>query len=267
MGIFSRLSTLLKSNVNDAISKAEDPEKILNQLILDMREQMATAKKQVAVAIADEKRLQKQFEDQAAAAAEWERKAMLAVNAGRDELAVEALARQKTAKDLATEYEKQFLLQKQATDKLRESLRQLNDKVEEAKRKKDLLIARQRRAEAQQQIHDTISGMGTNSAFDTFDRMAQKVDQIEAEADASVQLAEDMSGMDLDGKFKDLERDSGTSDALAALKARMAAGTSAAPAETAKPAATNVDDFNFEELEAELAAARTNQGGNSNNQF
>ena len=266
MGIWSRLTTLLKSNVNDAISKAEDPEKILNQLILDMREQMVTAKKQVAVAIADEKRLQKQFQDNAAAAAEWERKAMLAVNAGRDDLAVEALNRQKSAQDLAQEYEKQYNLQKAATDKLRESLRQLNDKVEEARRKKDLLIARQRRAEAQQQIHDTISGLGDNSAFDSFERMAQKVDQMEAEADASVELAESMTGMDLQGQFKDLERTTGTSDALAALKARMAGGTTAAEnndAPAAEQTSTNIDDFNFEELEAELA--KTNN--NSSNQF
>src|SRR5690625_3062884 len=85
MSIWQRLKTLFKSNVNDAISKREDPEKILNQLVIDMREQLVTAKKQVAIAIADEKRLKKQFEEAAARANEWEQKAMLAVKAGRDD--------------------------------------------------------------------------------------------------------------------------------------------------------------------------------------
>lgn len=255
MGIFSRLATLFKSNANHAISQAENPEKILNQLILDMREQMVNAKKQVAVAIADEKRLEKQARDAAEQAAEWERKAMLAVNAGRDDLAMEALTQQKQHGGLALEYQKQWELQKNATDKLRVSLRQLNDKIEDARRKKDLLIARSRRAEAQKQIHDTLSGLGDNSAFDTFDRMAQKVDRIEAESDASVELSNDLSDMNLADKFKDLEATAGTSDALEALKARMNK-PSAAPVVTPQAA----EAFNFEELEAELAAA--NDGGN-----
>lgn len=256
MGIFSRLSTLFKSNINDAISKSEDPEKILNQLILDMREQLVTAKKQVAVAIADEKRLEKQFQDAAAQANEWERKAMTAVNAGRDDLALEALQRQKQSAELATEYQKQYELQKAATEKLRAALRQLNDKIEEARRKKDLLIARQRRAEAQEQIHNTLSGLGDNSAFDTFDRMAEKVDRMEAQADASVELSRDMADLNLDDKFAELDRTSGTSDALEALKARMGKSTAAAPATPS----TAASEFDFEELEAELAGIGNTNG-------
>ena len=93
MGIFSRLGSLIKSNLNDLISKAEDPEKMLNQVLIDMRNQLVEAKKQVAVAIADEKRLGKQLDQEVAASQEWERKAMLAVRAGDDGLAKEALAR------------------------------------------------------------------------------------------------------------------------------------------------------------------------------
>jgi len=265
MGIFSRLSTLFKSNINSAISKAEDPEKVLNQLILDMREQLITAKKQVAVAIADEKRLAKQFQDAADQANEWERKAMTAVNAGRDDLAMEALQRQKQSAELAQEFQKQHALQKAATEKLRASLRQLNDKIEEARRKKDLLIARQRRAEAQTQIHDTLSGMGDNSAFDTFDRMAEKVDRMEAEADASAELASDMADTNLDEKFRDLERTAGTSDALEALKARMGKAADAQPAATAAQATTEASEFDFEELEAELASMRVEDGNKNGN--
>src|SRR5438270_11186027 len=104
MGIFQRIGTLIKSNINDLISKAEDPEKMLNQVLTDMKNQLVEAKKQVAVAIGDEKRLKKQWEDQIASAKEWERKAMLAVQAGDDELAKEALGRQKEHEDLTTQF-------------------------------------------------------------------------------------------------------------------------------------------------------------------
>ena len=271
MGVFSRLGTLIKSNINDLISRSEDPEKILNQLILDMREQLIAAKKQVAVAIADEKRLAKQLENELNLARDWESKAMTAVRAQRDDLAVQALSRQQQHQQLADEYRKQWEMQKQATDQLRVALRQLNDKIEEAKRKKDLLIARKRRAEAQSKIHDTMSGLGDSSAFDTFDRMAQKVDQMEAEAEASVTLANDLSGADLDSQFRDLQVETGTSDALAALKARMSG--QAAPA--AAPAQQASRELSFDEIEAELAAIGqeeqaqqgANRGGFSRDDF
>ena len=254
MSIWQRIKTLFKSNVNAAISKREDPEKILNQLIIDMREQLVTAKKQVAIAIADEKRLKKQFEEAAEKANEWEKKAMLAVKAERDDLAVQALNRQKEAANLAKEYQKQFEGQREATEKLRASLRQLNDKIEEARRKKDLLVARQRRAEAQGKIHETLSNMGDNSAFDTFDRMAEKVDQMEAEAEAHEELSDDMSGMDLEAQFRDLESSAGADDALAALKERMGQSSEADAAIAEQESSDSTEELSFEELEAEFAS-------------
>src|SRR5438128_1515381 len=95
MGIFSRLAQLIKSNLNDLISKSEDPEKMLNQVVLDMNNQLVEAKKQVAASIADEKRLAKQYEQEMAHAAEWERRAMMALRAGNEDLATEALQRKK----------------------------------------------------------------------------------------------------------------------------------------------------------------------------
>src|SRR2546423_6907683 len=192
MGIFSRLGTLIKSNLNDLISKAEDPEKMLNQVLTDMKTQLVEAKKQVAVAIGDEKRLKKQWEEQGAQSKEWERKAMLAVQAGDDELAKEALMRQKEHDDLSTQFEQQWHLQKQAVDKLKDQLRVLNNKIEEAKRKKNILIARAKRAEAQKTIQATMQGISDTSAFETFDRMAEKVEQAEAEAEAGGELAGEM---------------------------------------------------------------------------
>lgn len=221
MGIFGRIGTLLKANINDLVNKAEDPEKILNQLILDMKEQLIEAKKQVAVAIADEKRLKKQLDNELHMSREWEKKAMMAVRAGRDDLASEALTRKAEHDKLASEFQAHWEAQKAAADKLRDSLRQLNTKIEEANRRKNLLIARQKRAEAQKTIQETMSGLSDTSAFDTFDRMAQKIDQIEAEAEASADLAQGFSGDDLASQFENLEKGHGADEALLALKAKM----------------------------------------------
>ena len=146
MGIFARLATLIKSNLNDLISSSEDPEKMLNQVVLDMANQLIEEKKQVAVSIADEKRLAKQAEQEAANAAEWERRAMLAIKAGDDVLAKEALGRKKEHDQLATTLKDQWQKQKQAVDQLKTALKLLNAKIEEAKRKKNVLIARKKRA-------------------------------------------------------------------------------------------------------------------------
>lgn len=228
MGIFSRIATLIKSNVNDVISKAEDPEKMLNQVILEMQQQLVEAKKQVAVSIADEKRLQKQYEAEAQHAREWEKKAMMAVRAGDDNLAKEALVRKAEHDKLAAEYQKQWQMQKDAADKLKGALRTLNNKIEEAKRKKNLLIARQKRAEATKTIQATMNGLTDTSAFDTFERMEQKVNQMEAEAEAAGELTADYGSDSLDARFAQLEVSGGADDALAALKAKM--GLAAAPA-------------------------------------
>src|SRR5882757_7525399 len=216
MGIFSRLGTLIKSNLNDLISKAEDPQKMLNQIVVEMQNQLVEAKKQVAVSIADEKRLKKNWDEQVELSAEWERKAMLAVRGSDDALAKEALVRKTEHDKQQVEFEKQWRLQKDAVEKLKEQLRTLNDKIEEAKRKKNILIARQKRAEAQKAIQDTMRGLSDNSAFDTFD-------QIEAESEASVELGGELAGDTLQQKFKKLESASGGGSdlALAELKAKM----------------------------------------------
>jgi phage shock protein A len=231
MGIFSRLAQLIKSNLNDLISKSEDPEKMLNQLVLDMNNQLVEAKKQVASAIADEKRLAKQGEQETANATEWERRAMMALRAGNEELAKEALARKKEHDTLAATFQEQWQKQKTSVDQLKRSLRALNDKIEEAKRKKNILIARKKRAEAQKSIQETMHGLKDQSAFETFDRMAGKIDQLEAEAEAGAEIAEEYTGDTLASKFAGLEQTASGEDDLLALKRKMGL----APAETPKP--------------------------------
>src|SRR3954470_23532160 len=223
MGIFSRLGTLIKSNINDLITKAEDPEKMLSQVLLEMQQQLVEAKKAVAVAIADEKKLQKQYTAETDKSKEWERKAMVAVRAGDDNLARQALARKQEHETIANQFQQQWIAQKQAVEKLKDALRLLNNKIEEAKRKKNILIARKKRAEAQQQIANTMQGLGDTSAFDTFDRMAERIQLMEAEAEAGAELAGELSGDTLESKFLQLEQGPGGSDddALSELKAKM----------------------------------------------
>jgi len=235
MGIFDRLATLLKSNINDLISKAEDPEKMLDQIVTDMRNQLARAKQQVAAAIADEKRLKDQAEAEYKAAADWENKAMLAIKEGRDDLAKQALVRQSEHDEHARTLETTWQAHQAETEKLKNSLRDLNDKIEEAKRKKNLLLARQRRAQAQQKISETMSSMSEKSAFEAFARMEDKITSNERLIKASSEIDEEFSGDRLAHDFKRLEKSAGSASAdqqLMALKQKMGllgSGSSAPP--------------------------------------
>ena len=222
MGILDRIRTVLKSNINALISKAEDPEKMLNQIVIDMNEQLLEAKKQVAMSIADEKKLERQTLENKSQAEDWEKKAMLAVKAGKDDLAKEALLRKQEYQGYAASFQKEFESQHASVEQLKDALRQLSSKIEEAGRKKNLLIARAKRAEAQKQIQQTMGSLSAGSSFDTFDRMATKVDQIEAEADAMKELSSDTADQKLEDKFKELESSDDSADKLLEdLKAKM----------------------------------------------
>ena len=221
MGFLSRLAQLIKSNINDLINKSEDPEKMLNQVIVDMNQQLVEAKKQVAVAIADEKRLNKQFGNELTKSKEWENKAMLAVRAEDDELAKEALLRRKEHDAIAAQYQEQWVRQKALTDQLKIALKALSHKIGEAQRKKNVLIARKRRAEAMKSIQETMSGLSDASAFQTFDRMAEQIDQMEAETEAGAEVAEQYTGDILKHRFSELEATAGADLELEALKRKM----------------------------------------------
>jgi phage shock protein A len=221
MGIFDRLSGLLRSNINDLISRAENPEKMLNQLIVDMKSQLAKAKQQVASAIADEKKLQGDAESMKKQAEDWERRAMLAVQEGRDDLAKQALGRYNEHLQGAQQLHETWLRHKAETEQLKLSLRQLNDKIEEAKRKKNILVARAKRAEAQQRIQETMSGLSDKSAFESFERMAEKIEATERKAIAAAELNEEMSGDRLARQFEALEYKGSSDQQLLELKTKM----------------------------------------------
>jgi phage shock protein A len=255
MGLFSRLGTLIRSNINELINKAEDPEKMLNQVLVDMKGQLVEAKKQVAVAIADEKRLKKQYEQEAAKAQEWERKAMLAVKAGDDGLARAALARKNEHDEVAETLKQQWDAQKQSVEQLKLALRGLDGKIEEAKRKRNILVSRQKRAEAQRTINETLSNINSTSAFDTFERMSDRVTQLEAEAEATAEIGGALPEASLESQFKALEAGN-VDDELAQLKKKMALQAAEAErkaiggdvdASAGGRAATDVDDEGVED--------------------
>ncbi|RKX86815.1 MAG: PspA/IM30 family protein [Spirochaetes bacterium] len=218
MGIFSRFKRAVKANLNDMISRAENPEKMLNQLIQEMNEQLIQAKKQVAQAIADEKKLEREIRRNKAAAEDWEQKAVLAVKAGKDDLAKEALVRQKEYNDYNVQYRSEWEAQHSTVEKLKESLRQLQVKIDEAQRKKNLLIARAKRAEAQKKIQETMGSIADTSAFDAFDRMSHRVEQLEMEAEAAEELGQigEASKEDnsIEKQFEELEASDSSADKM-----------------------------------------------------
>lgn len=263
MGIFDRLSQLLRSNINDLISRAEDPERMLNQILVDMRSQLVKAKQQVAAAIADEKRLRDQADAEYRQAQDWENKAMLAVKEGRDDLAKQALVRQSEHFSHAQQLEQTWQSHQLETEKLKAALRDLNDKIEEAKRKKNLLLARQRRAQAQKRISETMSGLSEKSAFEAFARMEEKIEQNERMIKASSEIDEEFSGDRLQQDFKRLERSAGgvSADAqLLALKQKMGLLPSGAPRQNRQLNAGATGDDETVHAEIEDANDEPRQG-------
>ena len=267
MGMFTKLSTVIKSNINDLISRAEDPEKMLNQIIIDMRDQLAKAKREVAAAIADERKLKKQLDDEAKQARDWEHRAMLAVKEGRDDLAKQALIRQQEHAERAQMIQQTWQEQAAETESLKGSLRQLNDKIEEAKRKRNLLIAKQKRAQAQRRIHETMSGLSDTSAFEAFNRMAEKIEEQERQSIAHAEVTEALGGDTLETEFVRLEAGGASGgadveDKLLALKSQMGllgdgateepkqleAGNEPAPDPAAEESAPAVQDAEVEEV-------------------
>ena len=221
MGIFQRMMTVIKANINALIGRAENPEKVLDQLLLDMRSQLAKTKQDVAAAIADEKKLLAQVEKEKKAGEEWERRAMLAVQENRDDLARQALVRYNEHVQHAQQLQETWMRHKADTEQLKNSLRELNDKIEEAKRKKNLLIARQRRAEAHSRIQETMSSMSETSAFDTFRRMEERIEEMEQQALAATELAGELTGDTLARQFHELEYTGSSDQQLLELKRKM----------------------------------------------
>ena len=216
MAVLERVATLVRANLNDLIDRAEDPEKMIKQVILDMENQLLQVKTQVAISMADQHLLQKKQNDQADKAAEWMRKADLAVGKGQDDLARSALERYQSFTKLAEGYALQVADQRLQVDNLRNALDKLDQKLSEARAKCDLLIAQHRRARALNTASDAQLAVGDRSNTASFDRLRQKVMRSEAVSQAKAELVAD----DVDRRFDALEQEDEIGRLLDELKAR-----------------------------------------------
>lgn len=204
MSIFRRLGDILKANINALLDRAEDPEKMLNQMIYEMEQHYSEAKKQVTVAVADEKRLKNQYERARQEAFDWAAKAEAALKSDREDLAREALVRKNSAADNARGFRDQWEKQKEAVENLKSSLRQLQRKISDCKSRKQLLVARAKRAKAQKKIHETLAGINDTGAFATFERMEERIDTLEAQGEAAAVMSE-FEGDSLESEFAALK--------------------------------------------------------------
>jgi len=220
MGLLKRFWSMIKSQLNYLVGKAENPEKMLNQILLDMQEHLITAKREVAISIADEKRLKRQFEEENSAAINWEKRAVLAIRSGQESLAKQALERKSEHDKMAGGFEKQWKSQKKSVEILKKSLDNLSNKISDAKRRKNLLVARAKRAKAQKTISVTMSGVSENSTLDSLQRMEDSINKLEAEASATAELAEEASVDELEKKISALSLGQ-HDDALEQLKAKV----------------------------------------------
>ncbi len=253
MGIFDRIGRVLRANVNDMIDKAEDPEKVLEQSIRDMGDDLVKMRQAVAQAIASQKRTEQQYNKNQSEAEKWQQRAQLALSKGDENLAREALMKKKTYAETATTLKTQLDAQSQQVGTLRKSLTGLEGKISEAKTKKDMLKARMSAAKANQQLQNTIGNMNSGSAVSAFERMEDKVMQMEAVSQSAGELA----GIGEDQKWASLEAGSDVDDELAAMKAQLS-GTpepsAALPPTDSSSAAgsSNVVDAELEELRRQL---------------
>src|SRR3989475_7895896 len=216
MALLERVSTLVRANLNDLIDQAEDPEKMIKQVILDMQNQLLQVKTQVAISIADQHLLEKKEKENQDRASEWMRKAELAVDKKQDDLARGALERSMSYKQMAESFEQQIADQKTQVENLKTALRKLEQKLAEAEAKSDVLVAQHRRSRALSKTSDARLSMGDGSKAAAFDRMKGKV----MHADAVSQAKSEVAGDNLEDRLAALEKEEHIDKLLADLKTR-----------------------------------------------
>eukprot|EP00250_Pteridium_aquilinum_P005160 c15298_g1_i1 orf=265-1371(-) len=253
MNIFERVVRIFRSYANALVSAAEDPEKILEQTVLEMNEDLVKMRQASAQVLASQKQLENKYKTAQKNADDWYARAKLALQKGEENLAREALKRRKDYEDNAQALKTQLDQQKTVVEKLISSTRLLESKIQEAKSKKDTLKARAQSAKTASKVNEMLGTVNTSGALSAFERMEEKVTALEAEADALNQLSTD----DLAGKFALLEGDA-VDDDLAALKQEML-GSSKRPSElpAGRPAASSGPyPFKDVEIERELSDLR-----------
>jgi phage shock protein A len=218
MGIFKRISDIFRSNVHDALDNAEDPEKMIKLMLIDMKESMNKSTAALAKAMAHTKQMENKYKMHEAAALDWQNKAKAALTAGKEDLAKAALERKATEDQNAAQYKAMYDQSNATTTKLKEQHDLLKKKYDEAKMKESMLIARSQNAEAQAEIAKNVGGMGENS-FADFSKFEEKILAKEAEAEAYTGM--NSENVDINQQFAELEKTSSVDAELEKLKASM----------------------------------------------
>ncbi|MBQ6251373.1 PspA/IM30 family protein [Ruminococcus sp.] len=235
MGVFQRLSDLLKSNVNDLIDRAEDPEKMVKQIIIDMQTELTKATQNYGKAKASERLAEKKYLEAQKISADWEAKAKMALAKGDQDLAKQALARKVKADEDLNNYKEMYESISAQTDAIGDQVEVLRAKLEEAKSRQAMLIARSQMAETKKNLAKAAGGFDGNSSLEKFQKMEEKIERKEAEADAFTEIAGNNlaggSGDDLRDSFEKLESDAKVDAELQRLMAEMNEGAPAQDAE------------------------------------
>ncbi len=220
MGIFQRLSDLLKSNINDLIDKAEDPEKMVKQIILDMQKELNKSTQALGKAVASERMAEKQYQNSQQISADWESKAKAALSAGNTELAKKALAKKVKADEDTASYKEMYETISKQTADIKEQVETLKSKLDEAKSRQAMLIARSQMADTQKNLAKSVGGFDASSSTEKFNRMEEKIIRKEAEADAFADISDSLNGVDKDN-FDELQTNAKVDDELRRLMAEM----------------------------------------------
>jgi phage shock protein A len=252
MGLIDRIMRVIRANLNSLVGQAEDPEKILEQAVEDMQQDLIQLRQAVAQAIATQKRTERQASQAESTAQEWYNRAQLALSNSDENLAREALTRRKSYQETAKAMRSQRLQEADVVTKLKENMRALEGKISEAKTKKDLYIARARSAQASQKINEMLGNVGTGNALSAFERMEEKVMQLEAQSEA----LEELGSNELEKRYAALEAGSEVDNELAALKANLKTGT-----EPAKLPSNQASSVKNPEIEGELGKLRSETDG------
>lgn len=231
MGIFRRLSDILKSNINDLIDRAEDPEKMVKQIILDMQKELTKATQNYGKAKASERLAEKKYLDAKKISDSWEAKAKAALSQGNSDLAKQALAKKVKADEDVAAYKEMYDSISAQTEAIGDQVEVLKSKLDEAKARQAMLIARSQMAETQKNLAKSSGGFDGDSAMEKFNRMEEKVKYKEAEAAAFTEIAGSGEDNELNETFEQLESAAKVDAELARLMAEMDGGSDSAAAD------------------------------------
>mmetsp|Transcript_1022 Transcript_1022/g.2259 ORF Transcript_1022/g.2259 Transcript_1022/m.2259 type:complete len:299 (-) Transcript_1022:143-1039(-) len=256
MNMFDRMARVVSANVNNVIKGLEDPEKVIEQAVIDMQNDLIKVRQSYAEISATQKRMEKQRQQAEASAADWYRRAQLAMEKGDEDLAREALSRRQIQQENFESVDKGLVIQTGAAEKLYVSMMALETKITEAKRQKETMIARARTAKTSMKVNDMLSDMGGSSSMEAFERMRVKVDTLETQAEVAGEMALSSLGTsgDMEERFKVLEGGSKVDDELEMLK-RALPGSVKEEKVAELPSAASVTpelDAEYERLKQEL---------------